>query len=135
MPFLNCVELSDQNDLVSILKKLYEDLKDGKLDTLKDFHVTWTHIDMQKLVPSSPFDHYLLDIMCKNAAEGILMQCGCEYWLNDKTAPRATQIHELTPEQRENIPTENIESERYLAKFGYLASVSASKSNKFFKAK
>ena len=63
------------------------------------------------------------------------MQCGREYWLNDETAPRATQIHELTPEQRENISTQNIESERYLAKFGYLASVSASKSNKFFKAK
>ena len=90
---------------------------------------------MQKLAPSSPFDHYLLDILSKDAAEGILMQCGQQYWLNDEKAPRATQIHQLTPEQRENIPTENIESERYLAKFGYLASVSASKSNKFFKAK
>ena len=109
-------------------KKLYEDLKVGKMDTLKDFHVPWTHIDMLKLVPSSSFDHYLLDAMCKNAAEGILMQCRGEYWLDNDKTPRATQPHKLTSEQRKHIPTENLEAERYLAKFGYLASVSASKS-------
>ena len=56
MPYLNCVERSDQNDLVKIQKKLYEDLKIGKMDTLKDFHVPWTHIDMLKLLaPTSSF--------------------------------------------------------------------------------
>ena len=52
MPYLNCVERSDQNDLVKILKKLYEDLKIGKMDTLKDFRVPWTRIDMMKLAPT-----------------------------------------------------------------------------------
>ena len=72
MPFLNCVERSNQSDLVTILKKLYEDLKAGKMDTLKDFHVPWTHIDMLKLAPSSTFDDYLLDAMCKNGNFGAM---------------------------------------------------------------
>ena len=46
-----------------------------------------------------------------------------------------TQIHKLTAEQRKNIPGDNLNCERYLAKFGALAAVSASKSNKFFNAK
>ena len=134
MPFLNCVEVCDQQELVTILKNLYTDLKDGKMDSLVNYHVPWTHIDMGKLAPESPLDHYLLKEMCKNAAEGVLLQCGREYWVDDE-APRATQIHKLTEEERENIPTENMVSERYLAKFGYLASISAARSNKFFKAK
>ena len=89
------------------------------------------HIDMKKLEPTSSFDYYFLK-MCENAA---VAQCGREYWLDDDEAPRATKIHKLTPEQRKNMPTDNMESESYLTKSGYLASVSTSKSNKFFKAK
>ena len=48
------------------------------------------------------------------------MQCEGEYWIeNDDKAPRATQVHKLTSEEREHIPTENMESEWYLAKFEY----------------
>ena len=79
MPFLNCVERTDQNDLVTFLPQLYEDLSDGKLDTLKHYHVTWTHIQMDKQLPSSDLDHHLLYKMCLNGAEGVKMQCGREY--------------------------------------------------------
>ena len=60
------------------------------MDTLKDFHVPWTHIDMLKL---DSFDHYLLKTISKNAAEGILMQCGGENRLEGDEAPSATQLH------------------------------------------
>ena len=133
MPYLNCIERSNQNDLVRILKNLYDDLKVGKMDTLKDFHVPWTHVNMSKQEPKTVFDNHLLKLMCEHAAEGIEMQCAREYWAED-AVPRATQIHMLSYEERENIPTENMEAERYLAKFGYLASISAVRSNKFFKA-
>ena len=135
MPFLNCVEQCDQNTLLPILKQLHDDLKLGKMDTLKDFHVVWTHIKTEILEPSSEFDYLLLTKMCTAAAEGIHMQCAAEYW-EDTDNPRVTQLHHLSHEERKNIPTENIGTcERYLARFGGLAGVSAAKSNKFFKAK
>lgn len=53
MPFLNFVEKSDQNDLVEMLPILYTDLKDGKLDTLKEFSVPWTHVQMENQKPTT----------------------------------------------------------------------------------
>ena len=49
--------------------------------------------------------------------------------------PRATVLHELSEDQHTNIPTPNITSERLLARFGYLPSLSTVHSNRFFKAK
>ena len=66
--FLNCVEKTDQNDLVNILPQLYEDLSDGKLDTIKLYHVKWTHVQMDKQLPASDLDHDLLINMHLNAA-------------------------------------------------------------------
>ena len=133
MPYLNCIERSDQNALMKTLKQLYLDLKDGKMDTLKEFHVEWTHVQMKDQQPTSSFDKHILNLMCKNAAKGVYLQCASEYW-DENSNPRATQLHKLTHDERKNIPTENMEAERYLSRFGYLASVSAAKSNKFFKA-
>ena len=48
---------------------------------------------------------------------------------------RATRINSPTSDERENLPTNNLNYERYLAKFGYLAAQSAAHSNKLFKAK
>ena len=134
MPYLNFVEKSDQNGLVNKLKELWLDLKEGKMDTMKEFHVEWTHVNMKAMQPTSRLDHHLLEQMCQLAASGVQLQCSGEYW-EEREKPRATQLHLLTSEERRNIPTENMEAERYLARFGHLASVSASRSNKFFKAK
>ena len=134
MPYLNCIEKSDQNDLINILETLYKDLLDGKTDTLSQFKVPWTHVNMSQQTPTSPLDYHLLNSMCIAAAEGIRVQCAREYWAEDEN-PQATQLHKLSYQERKNLPTENLSAERYLAKFGYLVSVSASKSNKFFKAK
>lgn len=41
----------------------------------------------------------------------------------------------MTEEDRENLPTENLEPERYMYRVGNLAAQSAAHSNKFFKAK
>ena len=71
MPYLNCVERSDQNDLVGLLKDFHSDLKRGKMDTMKAFHVPWTHIDMSKQLPESSLDKHLLKSMCVKAADGI----------------------------------------------------------------
>ena len=57
MPYLNCIEKNDQNYLLFILEKLYKDLLEGKMDTLSEFHVPWTHVDMNKQKPTSALDH------------------------------------------------------------------------------
>ena len=43
--------------------------------------------------------------------------------------------YSLTSDERENLPTNNLNCERYLAIFGYLAAQSAAYSNKLSKAK
>ena len=136
MPFLNCVERCDQNSLLPILKNLYEDLNEGKMNTLDKYSVPWTHVNTDKLKPTTPLDHELLEKMCIEAAIGVHLQCSREYWEeDDECKVRATQLHKLTPEEHECVPTENLKCERYLARFGGLASVSAAKSNRFYKAK
>ena len=105
-----------------------------KTNTLDEFRVHWTHVSMEKQKPKSELDEYLLSQMCSEAAKGIHQQCSSEYW-EECEQPRVTQIHKLTAEQRKNIPGDNLNCERNLAKFGALAAVSASKSNKIFKAK
>lgn len=134
MPFLNCVEKCNQNQLMPILKKLHDDLQEGKMDTMSQYHVPWTHIDIDKIVPVSPLDHAVIKRMCQEAAKGVHMQCAREYWDDQEQQPRATQLFKLTESERKNIPTENLACERYLARFGSLAAVSAARSNKFFKA-
>ena len=64
------------------------------------------------------------------------LQCAREYWeAVEECKIRATQFHKLTPDERDCLPTENLRCERYLTRFGGLASLSAAKSNRFFKAK
>ena len=135
MPYLNFVEKSDQNDLCKTLPVLYGDLRNGNMETLNQYHVEWKHVSMANQVLTTDLDHYLLKEMCAESAEGVKMQCGREYFKDDARESRATQLHLLSYEERTNIPTENLLAERYLAKFGYLASISASRSNKFLKAK
>ena len=134
MPFLNCVERCDQNSLLPLLKQIHEELKEGKMDTLEEYKVPWTHIKTEILQPDTALDRLLLQRMCLEAAKGIHMQCAGEYW-EDSENPRATQLHKLSFEERKNLPTENLLCERYLSRFGSLAEVSAAKRNKFFKAK
>lgn len=135
MPFLNCVERSDQQTLCEVLPKLCDDLKNCKLDTLVEYHVPWRHVNMPAQAPSSDLDRLLLSQMCKDAAIGVELQCSREYWDDKLEDPRATQIHLLSAENKTNLPTNNLNCERYLAKFGYLAAQSAKRSNRFFKAK
>ena len=137
MPFLNFVERTDQDSLVDVLPKLCTDLKNGRMDTLSEYLVEWKHVHVVKNGPETELDHYLLGEMCVQAAIGVELQCKREYWADDDeaTTSRATRLHNLTSNERKNLPTNNLNCERYLAKFGYLAAQSAAHSNRFFKGK
>ena len=45
--FLNCVEKYDQNGLTRILPVLYKNLPEGKLNTLSEYKVEWTDIQIE----------------------------------------------------------------------------------------
>ena len=138
MPFLNCIERCDQNQLVEILPKVHDYLKEKNIfsEALKPFHVPWRHVNMESQNPSSDLDHYLLDEMCFNASKGIEIQCAREYWKDHGFAEdMVTSIVDLSEDQRKNLPTENLVFERYLASFGHIAASFAAHCNKKFKAK
>ena len=42
------------------------------------------------------------------------MQCEPEYFPKDYREPRAAQLHKMSIEERKNISTENLTTERYL---------------------
>lgn len=73
--------------------------------------------------------------ICHAAAEYLELQYYREYWSETEEGYRATAIRRLRPEEKANLPTENFQAEKYLTKFGIIASVSGRKSNCFFKAK
>ena len=91
---------------------------------------------MKENGPRSKLDNFLLEQMCLQAAVRVELQCKREYWSDGNSGvPRATEIHKLTYEQRKNFPSNNLNCEQYLVRFGYLSSQSAAHSNKLFKGK
>ena len=135
MPFLNFMERTDQNLLVETPPKFYQDLKEEIMDTFEAYHVEWTHVRMNKNSPQRDLDHYILGEMCEQAAIGVELQCKREYWSDESDNLRATAVNKLTSTQRKTLPSHNLSAERYLGKFGYLASQSAAHSNRQFTAK
>ena len=89
---------------------------------------------MDSHVPKTDFKLHMLKEFCTAVAKGIKVQCAREYWGDPELRPRAMEIFKLTKEELKSLPTENLETERYLAKFGYLTSQSAARSNKFLMA-
>ena len=65
-------------------------------------------------MPTTELVKHLIDLMCTGAADGILLQCGREYGFGLSTTgkPRATDISALTPEQRKDLPTPNLQTEQ-----------------------
>ena len=83
----------------------------------------------------SDLDKYIVGEMCINASKGVKLQCEREYWAKSADDVRDTQLHKLTSSERKHLLTNNLNTERYLARFGSLAAQPAQKSNKLFKAK
>ena len=127
-PFLNCVEQSEQDDLVEILPKLHTDLLNCNTETLKEFRVDIHGFTKPTL--SSETSEEIVKSMCISAADAILVLCGREYGFSDEPL-RATDISQLTQSQREGLPTNNCISERDLSKFDKEATVARCRNRKF----
>ena len=128
--------MSTQSELLEILPILVSDLYEGKLDTLDKFSVKWTHVNVIYHEPDTELENYKIKDFTVAVADGIKLQCSREYWDEEEICePRATQLHKLPRTSISNIAKDNTEAERTLARFGYLASISARTSNKKFTAK
>ena len=77
LPFLYCIEISTQEELLTILPKLYADLVEKKMDTLDRLLMHYRHVKIHK--PTTETEKNLLDLMCVEAAKVLLRQCGREY--------------------------------------------------------
>ena len=120
-PLLNCVEISDQSQLLHIFPNLYEDMSNGKMDTLKEFLVSYKHLPIDEL--ESEVVQELLKGMCTDAAEEIKLQCGREYGFSDSEPSRATQLDKPSANELTGLPTNNLDIERDFSKFSRLSEV------------
>ena len=117
LPLLNFVEVNFQDKLLEIFPKLFQGLKNGKMDTLFDYLLVYKHVSIEP--PTSETDHLLLKAMCEGASKSILLQCGGKYEFGQETdAPvPATQLDLLSKEDLAGLPTNNKPSERLFSVF------------------
>lgn len=129
-PFLHCVEISSQEELLEIIPKLHADLLLMNTDTLNKFILNMRGIPVPTLTSDAAKE--IVGKMCISAAESIKRQCGREYgFADDDQKLRATDISILTTEELEGLPTNNCINERDLSKFDKEAYVSKCRNRKF----
>ena len=80
-PFLNCVNVSNQAELLFIVPKLHEYLKAKRVGTLSKFIVSIHGMSTPTL--SSDLSKRIVDKMCISAAAVVKLQCGREYAFSD----------------------------------------------------
>ena len=132
-PFLHCIEKSTQQELLVTLPKLHTDLQNGKMDTLSTFVVEMRHVPVEK--PTTELGSKLLNLMCLEAAEGVMLQCGAEYGFAQESSKRATDLSLLTEEELEGLATGNLKCERHLSVFDNRSEKVAKCRNQKFTAK
>jgi len=77
-----------------MLLKLYIELCNKDINTLKDFVVYMHHVTISE--PQNDLGRKIIDEMCVSAAAAIKLQCGREYGFSDDGEPaRATVLAEL----------------------------------------
>ena len=95
---------------------------------MSDFVVKRTQYQVKDL--SSDLEKLLLKKFCTHAAAVIKLQCGREYFPDDSTASRATQISSLS-ELEQGLPTNNLLPERDFSVFDRLSRVAKMANRKF----
>ena len=133
LPFLNCLEKCTQKDLLVIFPKLYQDLTEYRMDTLKKYFVPYRHVEVEEVTLGS--EKKILQRMCEEAAKGFDAQRGSEYGFGSNHPNRATtKLHELSESEVSAIGVvHNLTCERRLGTFGHRSAV-AKYRNKTFTA-
>ena len=97
--------------------QLFNDLKEGRMCTLKDYVIDYPHVKVQK--PTGDIEEKILQKMCIDAAEVLDRQAGREYGFGSyKEKPaHASQLHLLSKDNLVDIST-NLDAEHHLSVFG-----------------
>ena len=90
--------MSSQSDLCLIFPKLYSDLLEGKTDTLHQFVVKRKHFEVPEV--ACELEKIILQKMCTSAASVIKLQCRREYLPESEVEERATNISNLSEEDK-----------------------------------
>ncbi|KAG1673895.1 [3-methyl-2-oxobutanoate dehydrogenase [lipoamide]] kinase, mitochondrial [Nymphon striatum] len=130
-PFLNCVQISSQGQLLELLPKLHNDLIKGKIDTLQNYIVSIHSMPTPTL--SNNLSTKIIEMMCATAASAVKLQCGREYGFSEVKL-RATDLSLLSEKDLEGLPTNNLVAERDFSRYDREARVAKSR-NRRFKAK
>ena len=115
LPFLYFVKVNSQEELLEMFPRLFN-------DTLKEYRVEYPQVQVTQ--PTTDVAQQLVK-MCEDAAAVLEQQAGREYGFGDEVdvTPRATQLHLLSPEDRADLPYNNLDAECHLSVFGKRAPV------------
>ncbi|KAG1715052.1 Myosin-VIIa [Nymphon striatum] len=113
-PFLNCVQISSQGQLLELLPKLHNDLIKGKIDTLQNYIVSIHGMPTPTL--SNNLSTKIIEMMCATAASAVKLQCGREYGFSEVKL-RATDLSLLSEKDLEGLTTNNLVAERDFLRF------------------
>ncbi|KAG1650219.1 hypothetical protein GQR58_028234 [Nymphon striatum] len=130
-PFLNCVQISSQCQLLELLPKLHNNMIKGIIDTLQNYIVSIHSMPTPTL--SNNLSTKIIEMMFATAASAVKLQCGREYGFSDVKL-RAADLSLLSEKDLEGLPTNNLVAERDFSRFDREARVAKSR-NRRFKAK
>ena len=113
LPFLYFVEVSSQAQLVQIFPQLFNDLNEGRMDTLKDCVINYPHIKDQKL--AADIEEKILQKMCIDATKVLGRQAGreCSFGSYKGKPTCASQLHLLSKDDLAVLPTNNVDAEHF----------------------
>ena len=93
---------------------LFNDLKRGTIDTLKEYQVEYPHVQVTQ--PTTNVAQQLPEKICEDAATVLKRQASREYGFGERVyaTPKATQLHLLSPEDRAGLLSNDLDLERHL---------------------
>ena len=106
LPFLNCVARRNQEDLVKMLPKFYDELMSGRTDTLNGFIVCIHYFNV--VAPTSDLFKIIISDFCVAAAAIIKLQCCREYGFENDREKGTAGIVNLNEVELKGLPTNNL---------------------------
>lgn len=133
LPYLNFSEKGNQNHCVKLFPQMYQDLLQGKMDTLSEYSVEYS---FEFPLEGNSVVNSILKHFTNRVAKDFALQKGREYGFGAdfQNNVRANRLDLMEEEVLSTLPTNNISCERALAKFDMLMKRSGRSPNNHFQA-
>jgi hypothetical protein len=129
-PYFNCCEKSTQEDALELFPKLYKDLENKKIDTLKQYIVNYS-FEVREM--STDIEKVIVDQFCLQASKDFKLQKGREYGFNEDRNERTTNLSKLSQNELRGLPSHNMPCERDFGRRDHLLQRSAKTASSNFK--